>query len=219
MDDRGFTGINQQDAKANIDAFVTAMNDVAKIFQNGGNNLFNNLEKLWCSPKAVEFGDKYSILLYEKTVTAIEDAALSIASKAEKAFDTVSVANGGRALGANYGTIPKPEIGHLFGFLKESGDTGIIGMNVNQVNYALAEYGDYVIKALEALEAVPTNIAFFDPDGAQQATYKKTINDVKNKLEETIHSMLDEIQSAMETEQQTVLTAAQNSASTLQGQG
>ena len=193
------------------------MNSVAKIFQDGGNVLFEELENAWCSPKAVEFGDKFSLLLYEKTVTAIKEAALLIAGKAEAAYDTVSVSNGGSVLGANYGSTPIPEIGHLFGFLKESSDAGVVGMNVNQVDHALADYGDYVIQGLEALDVVPTNVAFYDPDGAQQAAYKKTITDIKNKLEETIHSMLDEIQAAMETEQATVVSAAQSSLSTLQG--
>ena len=213
----GFTGLNPAEAKANIDAFVNAMNEVAMIFLNGGNALFGNLRETWCSPRAVEFGDKYSYVLYDSTFTAIKDAAMLIARNAETAYNTISIANGGGYLGANYGSQPVPSIQGYFGNLNETGTSGIVGMNLMQVQLALVVYGEAVEKGLNALAAVPTNIAFYDPNGEQQATYKAEIEKVKNNLEETINSMLDEIEAAMETEQNSLILAKESATDALSG--
>jgi len=213
----GFTGLNPSEAKSNIDAFVNAMNATAMIFLNGGNALFGNLKETWCSPRAVEFGDKFSYKLYDNTVAAIEDAARLIARNAETAYNTISIANGGGSLGANYGSQPTQGSQGYFGSLKESGASGIVGMNMMQVELALVVYGEAVEKGLAALAAVPTNIAFYDPNGEQQATYKAEIEKVKNTLEETINSMLDEIEAAMETEHNSLVLAKENATSALSG--
>lgn len=216
----GFTGLNPSQARANIDTFVKAMNDAAVIFLNGGIALFKNLEKTWCSPKAVAFGEKYGYALYDKTVVAIREAATVIAKNAETAYNTISMANGGGVLGAEYGLQELPiatPVNGYFGPLKESGEYGIIGMNLMQVQLALVVYGDSVEKGLAALDSVPTEIAFYDPDGIQQSTYKSEIQRVKDKLEEEISSMLDTIEAAMETEQNNIFIAKESSSSTLKG--
>lgn len=214
-DGNGFTGLNPSVAKANIDAFVRAMKAVAMTFLDGGNALFNSLEKTWCSPKAAEFADAYSGSLYEATVTDIETAAMTIARNAETAFNTVSLANGGPSLGANYGEQPSPSIYNYFGQLKEASESGIVGMNVMQVQLALTVYGDVVEKGLAELDAVPTAIALYDPDGSQQAAYKAEIQKVKENLTEKINSMLDVIEDAMETEQNNITLAKDNATGSL----
>ncbi len=138
-----FTGLNPTEAKNNIDNFFAQMIEVSNIFLRGGNALFDNLRKTWCSKKAVEFSDKYGYLLFEKTVTAVKDAARTIARNAETAYDTIAIANGADRLGVGYGSTMSNESG-VFSPLQESGDTGIVGMNIMQVNLALAVYGDAV---------------------------------------------------------------------------
>ena len=99
--------------------------------------------------------------------------------------------------------------------LREANENGVVGMNVSNVKLARGIYLDEMTKVTEQMWETPMDIAFYDPDGAQQAAYKAEIQKIVTELSESLSSAMTAIDNAMETEENTILLAKNEAASTM----
>ena len=68
---------------------------------------------------------------------------------------------------------------------------------------------------IQLMNDTPMDIAFYDPDGAQQAAYKNEIQTRVTDMNEKIDEAMAALSSAMETEENTILIAKDSAASTM----
>ena len=209
----GMTGLNPTQAKIDIEETQSAIKNVASMLNDSGRELFETLEKNWCSPVAVEFSNKYSGKLYEVTVTNIEHAADKIATMAKEAYNELATAHQIGLLDVE--EYSYPSIYTYFGKLMSVDAENTVGMNVEKVKAAMIDYQKGVNQALEALDEVPTNIALYDPEGEVQSTYTSTINKVKEDLNSTVNAMMTELENNTNTETNTVIHAAEKTTTTV----
>ena len=72
-------------------------------------------------------------------------------------------------------------------------------------------------KCISALDSVPLNVAFYDPNGELAFAYKDALEKIKEKITETTSSIEKAVNTAMTEELNTILIAKDSAAETLNG--
>ena len=99
--------------------------------------------------------------------------------------------------------------------VKDVSENGVVGMNHAQVKLYVTIFQEGVNKFLNELDEVPINIAFYDPNGDLQASYRNEINKMRNKITEIFDSARKDIGNALDEEIDTILLAKENATDVL----
>lgn len=217
-----FTGFNPAVAKNEITNFYRMMNSIENDYYLGAYYLFMNLRDIWCSEKAIEFYNNNA----QKTMDLDNDfinEINTITSKAIEAYNKIALSNDTMAFNdpfvpSNLDVNRDYEAESCFPILNASDpNSGIVGMNVKEVESELKTYMSSMNKVVSSLDDVPTEIALFDPDGSLQEAYRSLIDKMKGKIPERITSVKNEIQAAINTEQDTTILSKQQATEILEG--
>ena len=221
------TGLNPTLAKQQIDDFYQTATEIGNDFHmNRLLPFFENVGKVWYSPKAVEFWNVhfYDLLL---AVETYNDAVHNVCVKATAAYNRLATSNGlpgigetdfgeevnSRALWAE-GSLGLTEAGIYF---QEASPDGIVGMDYQKVNDYVDRLKEDVRVFVDKVEALPVTIAFFDPDGSLQELYKGLIRAGVADVVKSVITMSSGIKSATQEEINAVVAAKESAASTLGG--
>ena len=213
------TGFNPEQAKAQIDDFFYQVRDLANIFLERGLNVFvYGLRTAWCSPKAKEFSEKH----FERIAfidSRIFHLGRNITIAATQAYNYVAKSNGAPTI--SIGTLDRGEdfVDSRWDKirLKEQADSGAVGMNHQNVKLLVSLFKDSVNNLINGLNELPLDIAFYDPDGEMQASYRQEITKMVNTITEEANSVYADIDAALETEVNTIELAKDNAVSTMAG--
>lgn len=213
------TGFNPEQAKQQIEDFFYQVRDLANIFLERGLNVFvYGLMTAWCSPKAKEFSEKH----FEKIAfidSEIFHLGRNITIAATQAYNYVAKSNGAPMI--SIGTLDRGEDFAESRWdkirLKEQADSGVVGMNHQNVKLLVSLFKDSVNNLINGLNELPLDIAFYDPDGEMKASYRQEITKMVNTITEEANSVYADIDAALETEVNTILLAKDNAASTMAG--
>ena len=210
------TGFNPEAAKQQLEAFKEYGNTVYKKTIDAYYNFFDSLKDNWCSPKAAEFTRNYLFTLHAFSHN-VRTLYSQIYRSAVDAYNIIARAQGSSAMTLAdqnewYNSYYKAQGGEV---LKEANENGIVGMNVANVQLARGIYLDEMKAVIELMNDTPMDIAFYDPDGAQQAAYKNEIQTRVTDMNEKIDEAMAALSSAMETEENTILIAKDSAAGTM----
>ena len=217
-----FTGFIPNQAKNDIVDFYRMMLDIENNYYLGAYYLFMNLHDLWCSEKAIEFYNNNA----QKTMDLDNEfinVINTITSKAIEAYNDIARSNdfmefSDAMVPTNLDTDKKFDAESCFpAFNSFDPNSGVVGMNVKEVESELSDYVDSMNKVVLSLDDVPTEIALLDPDGSLQNAYRSLIKKMKDKIPERITAVKSEIQEAIKTEKDTTVLAKQQAAEILEG--
>ena len=210
------TGFNPEAAKQQLEEFK----EYGKNICNKASDVFDvfnaALAESWCSPKAKEFQRDYlqRLAIFDDNILTLYN---QIYRSAVDAYNTIAAANGWPSMAQDtQGFWSKYYAGQgVSTAMKEASENGVVGMNVANVKLARSIYLDEMKKIVDQMNETPMDIAFYDPEGAQQAAYKNEIQTRITKMNEDINEAMAAIDSAMETEENTILIAKDSAASTM----
>ena len=232
----GFTGFNPTEARNNIE---TTTEKLSNILCDGiiseTNNFFGLVSKFWASPKAIEFGEKYTseldtisrhfLLLIrsfsKKAVEAYDSYARvngtpafsgEFADKANNFVDLINEtdANGETVIGTLYGELDLAAVQ-----FKEN-LAGVVGINTLEIDNVCDDFFNVKVPAILSLfDEVNMSVAFYDPSGEVAAAYQNEVKALKEEASELFTNMANDIKQAIETERNTVMIAATQSADIL----
>ena len=228
--ENGMTGLDPEKAKEQIYSFIETCLAIKKEYETNGIAPFlRNLSYSWCSPRAVEFGKKQIPRLFA-IANDIETIAGIIGRNAARAFDFLARANGlSRILGdmedewyimrqshidrdtndyeIRTDKYDNPEIQTWsnfdpnYYFSEASRFGGIVGMNKTIVKLALNELNGAINDCINGLNNLPMDIALYDPSGEMMSSFKNLIKKMVSEDEEIIKGITDDINVALEEEQ------------------
>lgn len=215
------TGLNPEQASAQIADFYTTIEDLAETFWRQGAEVFmEGLSTAWCSPRAYDFSGHHFPKLYSIN-TNIENMAYNICVSATAAYNYLARSNGSSGIGED-GYFKKGEqlgpyddSGYDQYSLKEESPNGIVGMNVAQVKVYLSLFKDAVNTLVTGLDTVPIDIAFYDPEGVLKESYKAIINNMIKEINDLTAVMYKDLDDAFDAEINTIMLAKDNAVGTL----
>ena len=217
-----FTGFNPAVAKNEITNFYRMMNSIENDYYLGAYYLFMNLHDIWCSEKAIEFYNNNAQKTMDLDNEFINEIN-RITSKAIEAYNKIALSNDSITFNdplvpSNLDVNKDYDAESCFPTLNSADpSSGIVGMNVKEVEGELNAYLSSMDKVVSSLDDVPTEIALFDPDGSLQEAYRSLIDKMKGKIPERISAVKSDIQDAIKTEQDTTILAKQQAAEILEG--
>lgn len=201
------TGYNPSQSADDIRNLSDSLDGIMRAFSSASTDFLSGVEENWYSPHAVEFGTKAQTIV-EEFSTNFCDFHDGIIEKCKNAYNDIAKSNGDFMI--DFPTCPRP----LYYSIpyKEIDPNGIVGMNVEVVTKLLDTYLDSFRTVGTSLDALPMNIAFFDPDGSLLSAYQNSVNSLKEKIEESIQIIKDTIEPYVKEEQalikQSVSTAS-----------
>ena len=213
MDD--ITGFGPEELKKQIASFLEKGNLIFETLAQANWDFYDNLYKSWFSPKAKEFEQHlydlgrviYNLhISYEKTASAMIEA-----------FNAHATANGTGTIANEYdGAEYQPE-GANFGdmHLEEVSPEGKVGMVTATVVQAAVNLIKTVRKQLEAVKESYDLPAFYDPEGNQIEAYVSLVNKMRDKVEEELGTVVQNIGTAIDEEERIVKEAAQSATAAL----
>lgn len=211
------TGFNPDVAKQELNAFKNYGNEIYHKSIDAYEIFNYALYDSWCSPKAVEFQENH----FKKIVAIPENIHIvytQIYRNATDAYNIIARANGWPTIDLsdqNSWTSHYAESLRADRKLREANENGVVGMSVANVKLARGIFLDEMKAVIELMNETPMNIAFYDPDGAQQAAYKNEIQTRVTNMNEVIDAAMAALDSAMETEENTILLAKNEAAGTM----
>lgn len=230
MDGNGMTGLNPVFAKNNIMEFDALANEALASLTNSFIYLFDELHNVWCSPKAKEFSDKYNVLCGDLCVDLFQNIE-NICFSAQNAYNIVARGQGVETISgwgdepfnsSSFGGGDVPQMvkrGEAsFTQLEEQHSLGVVGMNVQAVRLVLDQFSEKIKGAMERLTNLPTAVALFDDENAQQYAFEQVIEKMEETADSLTNQMYTDIKAAIETESDSVVMAAKKATETLQSE-
>ena len=190
------TGLNPHQAREDIANFQSEFFGAANKCADGVVNLMDGLAINWASPNAVEFAKGYEDKIIDTFFSHPTDVCNEIVDRAEAAFNSISTSQGGPALGG----VPRMGIG-AGGFTLYEEIGGDVGMNIENVKGLISTFETEIEAGLNAYDALPTTIAFYDPSGSMAASYQTKIKALAQEIAEMSKALVTSIQTAIEGEQ------------------
>ena len=139
---------------------------------------------------------------------------------AERAYNAHAMANDMPTIAVDFEKTRYNDTYTDFGMLYgRSPATGNVGMDKTIVKIAFDGFTKNMVKAIKMIDNTPYDIAFYDEDGSQIATYKAEISKMKKALEDELDALKRELTTALEEEVQSVEIAARKATSELQSSG
>ena len=213
------TGLNPSQAKTQIGIFYDQGVALTRDFENVEEVFMYNLHDEWYSPKASEFGTKYSLELFN-VGNSVRMSLFKICQNARDAYNSLATSNGAPTIADDYfseGSLYQPQMANeAFSIkLNEIGPSGEIGMKVEDVKITVNTLKEGIDKLIAGLEALPIDIAFYDPNGEMKLAYKQEILNVVQKISELATNIYADIDSAIETETHLIEEAKNAAADTM----
>ena len=221
------TGLNPTLAKAQISDFYDTGYAIGEDFEmNCVRPFLREMGTAWYSPKAVEF---WSVHMYDILVSVLtySDMLNNVCVKATNAYNKLASSNGlpsitdtkfseernSRELW-NDGSLGLTELSIYF---QEASPDGTVGMDVPKVRSLISTLKQGAKKFAMNVEELPVTIAFYDPDGTLQETYKGLVRAGVAEVLKSIISMSADMDAAIQEEENAVVAAKESAASTMAG--
>ena len=214
MDDgNGITGLNpgkaQSDIKAINEAIVALYNDL----NSAALEFYGAVSKLWYSPNGMQFYNDTAPTI-SALASEISSFGTSTVSSCVSAFNSIAAAHGTSRIGISAGPFAPVD---TYGTMLDIGPGGEVGMEVDQVKTATAEFVSHMNKISSNLSGVPRSIAFFDTDGALVRSCSTRVDQLTGKVEGAAHSIITAVSNAIVEETMKVEQGAQTAGESLRG--
>ena len=211
------TGLNPQ--KADIDFRVLSYNvwnAYTKIVKCFGWNIGTELSQVWASPKAVEFGIKFS-KQFSELINDCSSSFIAIINNSKRAIEIMANANGVSVALDGEGEVEymKEHQGDSSFDFKEEKD-GIVGMNMIQTRIIMGNLDADYENLINDLDNLPLgSIALYDPNNELIDAFTSMIKNVSESITTLANSIKTDISSAMETETNEIRIAKQVAVDTM----
>ena len=218
----GMTGFNPAAAQQRIDSLYDILDRTMLIFRDGSVDFFFDLQNSWYSPKCVEFGN-YSTKLLESVIIEYGKMWNAIMRNTVAAYNVLARANDCPSFQYDSSTVQSwcgDRVGVHFsdvlpGFY-ESGPNGEVGMNTTLVKAVLLpEYKTNLTKFYTALDELPLDIDFYDPEGELKAKFKELVVKFKDYTAEKVEEMFSKLRESLDTEVDNIEIAKEQAADTM----
>lgn len=221
------TGLNPSLAKAQINDFYATGKALGDEFDTKYlTPFFEEMGKAWYSPKAVEF---WRVHFYNMLVSMLSysDMLNNVCFKATDAYNKLAEMNELPGISDtdfkkemnsradwNDGSLGLTELDIYF---HEVSPDGAVGMDVNLVRSLISTLKQGAKEFAMKVEDLPVTIAFYDPAGILQETYKGLVRAGVAEVLKSIISMSSAMEAAIQEETNVVLAAKESAASTMAG--
>lgn len=221
------TGLNPSLAKTQINDFYEAGYTIGNDFETKYlKPFFKEMGTSWYSPKAVEF---WGVHFYDMLVAMLSysDMLNNVCVKATNAYNNLASSNGLPSISDtnfkeelnsradwNDGSLGLTELDLYF---QEVSPDGTVGMDVEKVRNVISTLKQGAKEFALKVEELPVTIAFYDPDGTLQETYKGLVRAGVAEVLKSIISMSSDMEAAIQEEANAVVTAKESAASTIAG--
>ena len=211
----GYTGLDPAKVQSQIEEFFSKGMSFCVALSTNTSTYYKILEKIWCSPNAVQFSKKIFPEL-ENCQIDVSNYYWKIAAAATKAYNTIAAANG---LDTISGVVDEGAEAHVTDakyVLKDVSESGIVGMNKEQVKEVTDGFVHYLdTDLITILEETPLDIAFYDPDNSLKTEYRNSIIKLIELVKEVINDISSETSAYVEKEVDAVELSAKKSVETL----
>lgn len=221
------TGLHPTTARTQISEFYETGYAIGDEFETKYlKPFFKDMGTAWYSPKAIEF---WGVHFYDMLVAmdSYADMLNNVCFKATEAYNKLATSNGiptipdsefteikdTRALW-NDGSLGLTELDVYF---HEVSPDGTVGMDVQKVRSSISTLKKGAKEFAMKVEELPVTIAFFDPDGTLQETYKGLVRAGVAEVLKSIISMSADMDAAIQEEANAVVAAKESAASTMAG--
>ena len=237
MNNDTFTGFTPDEASKQIIEFFAKCVEAGldTFYYKGVEPFYHTLQKVWCSPKAVDFGNKYLPRLNALHKKIIYVGA-TICFNATTAYNSLAEANNLPSIQPSYddnfpnfskgfteGDPKSLDLDYLVDYdgttfeLYKVSPNGIVGMNHLQVKQAMELFKSIVSETIGKLNDLPMDIAFYDPNGEMKYAYKDLINKLVEEINSEISEIITNINTALDTEVDNIMLAKEQATHTLNG--
>lgn len=207
LNEENATALNSELAKRNIDEFKYACREAGTCLIDAYCFLFDELYYIWASPKAVEFNGTFKTKI-KNMIGSFEVAARIATQNAIRQYNMTARANGTSqikddTLGPLDNNDYQPDYNlYIEGICHDLVDnqSGVTGMNIDQIKNLLSLFGTKIANAEAVIDEIPSYIALFDTNNAQQQDFVMNVKNVKAKVEELNVEISKAITEAIETE-------------------
>lgn len=210
----GITGFNPTELDKQIATLMDCHLSFCLSFSSARLTYFNSLTKTWCSQKAVEFSKEF-FLDFENCFIDVSNAFYALADKMQAAYNAMATANGAPTIDKYTDEGAEEHATESEFVLKPESESGDVGMNKQQVQYATDFFVEDVNSIIEHLNDMPVNISLFDPDGSMQATYNATVKTMTDEITALLNVLNGKLNTSIETEIENVTLGVNQSVSIL----
>ncbi len=205
----GWTGINLDAVKSQLDNFKSVMDEIANNYQTAFSLFNEELYRTWASEKAIAYNAHIKNLA--TLGLDIGRCAWDVLYSASRAADFMAQHNGA-SFSYDVGTRPS---GEGDAKMLEDVKDGITGMNVVLAKMSVDAFKESTTSLIERLIEVPTDFSLLDPDGTLQTEYKRMVNQLILLISNAVSSAVNDAKAAFETEELNVMLGKQQAESQL----
>lgn len=207
------TGFNPTEAQKQLQDFMEYGKIAYERAANALNDLETGLYNNWCSPRAVDIApDRISRLAcIERDINTLYN---SMYRDGVAAYNNLATSNGAATIAFDgeeefYYLSDNFRVDRLPEF-REANEDGVVGMDVEKVKLARDSYLAELESVETYIEETPMEIAFFDPENELQTKFKTKINKIVTYIKDTIEHCFRNINEAIETETNVVISSKQS---------
>ncbi len=215
------TGLNPEQAKQQLDTFHDAIDDAMSDMHWTYERFARELSTKWYSPRAKEFGDKTDVIM-SNYIREMYRVLYTILNNAVASYNILAMSNGlgSSRLDAKYDLYPNddglPWYNSEYSIhFEEVSPSGAVGMNVLLVQTLINVFNEQMQKSANALDDIPIDIAFYDPDGTLKQTFKDLIMKFKDNYINQMKEIIAMIKDAMNEEINDITIAKQQATDAL----
>lgn len=219
MDGNGWTGLNPEVAKSNIQSFDSACANWVVAFREKYYNFMDQLRYLWASPNAVKEEGNINGLVAD-FCDLFHNRSAEICLNAARAYNIVAAAHGAPTISENFIGNNYNSGGHLMIDYKslDGSRNGITGINQKMVrDHLLPNFKASFDALARELDSLPSSIALYDDEDGQQHAYTSNISEFEKKFSGLVDEIWSKIQNALETEVDNARLAKEQATQTLNG--
>ena len=207
----GWTGLNIEAVKKELDDFEQKMTEISTMMDDAWTLFSDELHRMWASPKAVEFNKQlHKLDYYEYKITLDRDDILLSASNAAKVmaqhngatfdYEYHGYHTNGELDAMGYHSTCVACAGNPFPWELQESRNGVQGMNIPMVKYSLNCFRDSANNVVSMLNELPMNFSLIDPEGELVAIYRSIVSKTASDLQEAINTAVATVSAALEEE-------------------
>ena len=211
MDENSITGFNPQLVELEIEKLyrIGACEVISGLYDDV-DTFFRELSIHWYSPNALEFSNTYR----QYTLDLLNGAAQKIIDLCQNATNAYNVNATVHGLGSISFDMAKM-VFYSLDELHEISPDGKVGIDVYRTKKAIEQFRQEAYIKLNNLQSLPTSISLYDPQSEQRKQFLIALTTMKSEIEDDVSEMIKKVESALETEENTVFRAVQQSTESL----
>lgn len=201
----GWTGINIDEVKGQLDAFDETMKNIVSEYRAAFDLLNEELYSTWASKNAVDFNA--NLLNLSHIIFAIDSSRERILYSAALAARYMAKHNGADF---SYDAKVPENLDRMYDFKRlEESKNGIMGMNVALAKVAVSTFTDSYKNVASKLDSISVNFSLLDPSGELENSYRELINETISHIDEIAESSINVLNAKFEEETNNIILGKQ----------